>query len=51
MQVQLCYTFVIIAVATCLGYVTPSQDRGRLLVWPPFLQLLPLLLLSVDPTR
>ncbi len=51
LQVQLLYTLVIIATATCVGYVTPSQERGLLLIWPPFLQLLPLVSLSFNPNR
>ena len=51
LQVQLLYTLVIIATATCVGYLTPSQERGLLLIWPPFLQLLPLVSLSCNPIR
>ncbi|DBA76935.1 TPA: hypothetical protein ACH3X1_009531 [Trebouxia sp. C0004] len=50
-KVQLLYTFVIIATATCVGYLTPSQERGSLLIWPPFLQLLPLVTISYNPNR
>ncbi len=51
LQVQLLYMLVIIATATCVGYLTPSRQRGPLLIWPPFLQLLPLIFLSFDPNR
>ncbi|KAA6419981.1 MAG: hypothetical protein FRX49_10003 [Trebouxia sp. A1-2] len=50
-KVQLLYTLVIISTATCVGYLTPSQERGLLLIWPPFLQLLPLVFLSFNPSR
>ncbi|KAL0052313.1 hypothetical protein WJX82_000079 [Trebouxia sp. C0006] len=50
-KVQLLYMLVIIATATCVGYLTPSRQRGPLLIWPPFLQLLPLIFLSFDPNR
>lgn len=50
-KVHLLYTFIIIATATCVGYLTPSRERGPLLIWPPFLQLLPLVYISFDPNR
>ena len=49
MQVQLCFSMVVIVVMLCVRHVTPYSQRGVVLWLPPLLQLVPTAVLFCKP--